>query len=95
MAWLISLNLARSLTTSAAEEGIAVFQCRLIDDHSCALGLDALHNTLNRTLTEVIAVALHGQTIHTDGHWLFLVLHHTRYPHHSRSSQPASEHGQR
>ena len=57
-----------------AEEGLAILQCRLIDDHSCAFCLDPLHNSLNGALTEVIAVALHGQTIDTDGHGFLLVL---------------------
>lgn len=44
--------------------------CRL-QQHT-RLGLDALHNALNRTLAEVIAVALHGQTINTN-RYLFLL----------------------
>ena len=36
--------------------------------------LDALHDTLDRALTEVIAVALHGQTVHTDSNRLFMLL---------------------
>ena len=45
-----------------------------INYHGCSLSLDALHDTLDRTLAEVIAVALHGQTIHTDSDCLFLIL---------------------
>ena len=58
----------------AAEEGLAIFQCRLIDDHRCAFGLDPLHNSLNGALAEVITVTLHGQTVDTDGHRFLLVL---------------------
>ena len=68
------LELIQIVDNQTAKEGIAIFQGRLIDDHSCTLCLDALHDTLNGTLTEVIAVALHGQTVHADGHRLLLLL---------------------
>ena len=57
-----------------AKECLTVFQGRLVDDHSCTLCLDALHDALNRTLAEVVTVALHGQAVHTDGHRLLLLL---------------------
>ena len=56
------------------EEGLAVLQRRLIDDDLCALGLDALHDTLNRALAEVIAVALHRQTVNANHNFFFLAL---------------------
>ena len=40
------------------------------NDNRCALGLDALHNALNRTLAEIIAVGFHGQTIYADNQGL-------------------------
>ena len=55
------------------EESLSVLQGRLINNDRCALRLDALHNALNRALTEVIRVGLHGQTINTNSHRLFLL----------------------
>ena len=40
----------------AAKERIAIRKCWLIDDDRCALGLDALHDALNGTLSEVVGV---------------------------------------
>ena len=67
------LELCQIIDHDATKEGLAVSQGRLIDNHSCALGFDAFHNTLNGALTEVIAVALHGQTINTN-RYLFLLV---------------------
>ena len=50
------------------EESAAVFQCRFVNDHSGALGLDTLHNALNGTLPEIITVAFHSQPEYTDNH---------------------------
>lgn len=49
-----------------AEESGSIFQCRFINNHFGTFCLDALHDTLNGTLTEVIRVGLHGEAIHTD-----------------------------
>ena len=51
---------------AAAEEGASVFQGRLIDHDRGAFGLDPLHNALDRRLTEIVAVALHGEPVDTD-----------------------------
>ena len=51
---------------AAAEEGASVFQGRLIDHDRGAFGLDSLHNALDRRLTEIVAVALHGEPVDTD-----------------------------
>ena len=48
----------------ASEESCPIFQCRFINNHLSTLCLDALHDTLNGTLTEVIRVGLHGEAIH-------------------------------
>ena len=42
--------------------------------NSCTFGLNTLHNTLNGTLAEVIAVTLHSQTIYTDHGFFFFAL---------------------
>ena len=55
----------------AAEEGGAVLEGGFVDDDRCALGLDALHDTLDGGLAEVVAVAFHGQTVDADGHSFF------------------------
>ena len=68
------LELSQIIDHQATKEGVAIFQSRLINHNRRALSLDALHDALNGTLAEVIAVTLHGQTVHTDGHRLFLFL---------------------
>ena len=67
------LELSQIVDHHRAKEGITVFQRRLINHNRCALGLDALHDTLNGALAEVIGIRLHGQTVNTDGHRLFLL----------------------
>lgn len=52
---------------TTAEEGGAVLEGGFIDDDFCALGLDALHDSLNATLTEVVGVSLHGEAEDADG----------------------------
>lgn len=49
-----------------AEEGGAVFQRGLVDDDGGAFGFDALHNTLDRALTEVVGVGFHREAIYAD-----------------------------
>mgnify|MGYP000832514801 CR=1 FL=1 len=66
------LKLSQIIDHKATKEGVSILQSRLIDDHSCTLCLDALHDPLNGTLAEVIAVALHRQAVYPDGHRLFL-----------------------
>ena len=51
----------------AAEEGAAVFEGGLVDDDLGTLGFDALHDALDGTLAEVVAVALHREAVDTDG----------------------------
>ena len=51
----------------ATEEGGAVFEGGLVDDDLRALGLDALHNTLDGTLAEVVTVTLHREAVNADG----------------------------
>ena len=49
----------------AAKERRAILKRRLINHHRRPLRLNTLHHALNRTLTEIITVRLHSQTIHT------------------------------
>ena len=56
-----------------AEEGGAVFECRLVDDDGGALGLDPFHDTLDARLAEVVGMTLHGQAIDTDDALMFAV----------------------
>lgn len=67
------LELRQIVDHHRAKECLSILQSRLINHHGCSLGLNALHDTLDRTLAEVVAVTLHGQTVHTDGDCLFLV----------------------
>ena len=46
-----------------AEEGFPVCEGRLIDDDFRALGLDALHHSLDGALAEVVGVGLHCQAV--------------------------------
>ena len=50
----------------AAEEGLSICQSWLVNDDCCAFGFDALHDALDGTLTEVVAVALHREPIHAN-----------------------------
>ena len=59
-----SLELLKVIYNHAAKECTAVLQCRLIYDNSRSFRFEALHNTLDAALAEVIAVALHGQAIY-------------------------------
>ena len=61
-----ALELGEVVDHARAEEGGAVLQRRLVDDHSGTLGLDALHHSLDRRLAEVVTVGLHGQAVDPD-----------------------------
>ena len=63
----LSLELGEVVDYKAAKEGAAVFKSRLIDDDIGSLGLNALHDTLNGRLAEVVRIRFHRQTIETDG----------------------------
>ena len=52
-----------------AEEGFSIVKGGFVDDDFGTLGLDAFHNALDGTLTEVVAVALHRQAEHANGGW--------------------------
>ena len=54
---------------TTAEEGGAILEGGFVDNNFCALGLDALHDALNGTLTEVVGVGLHGEAEDADGGW--------------------------
>ena len=61
----LSFELRQVVHYLAAEEGCAIFQGWLIDDYLGTLRLDTLHDALDSTLAEVVAVRLHRQAIHT------------------------------
>ena len=52
---------------TTTEEGGAVLKSGFVDNNFCSLGLDALHDTLNGALTEIVGVGLHGETEDADG----------------------------
>lgn len=52
------------------KEGLAVLQGGLVDNNVGTLGLDALHDALDSTLAEIVAVGLHRQTEHTNSDFL-------------------------
>ena len=62
----LALEICKVVDHLAAEEGAVVGECWLIDDYICSFCFDALHNALDGTLAEVVAVALHRETIHSD-----------------------------
>ena len=49
-----------------AKESGAVLKCGLVNNNGSALSLDALHNSLNGGLPEVVRVCLHGQAVYAD-----------------------------
>ena len=49
-------------------------KCRLVDDDVDTFGYDSFHDTLYRTLTEVVGVAFHSQSIDTYGDLFFMGL---------------------
>ncbi len=63
--------------TPPRRPGIAI---GLVDHHRHALGLDTLHDALDRARPEVVAVRPHGQTIHADDRLLLALADLT--PHH-------------
>ena len=66
------LELIQIIHNPAPEECTAVLQSRLIHDHRCPLRLDPLHHALNRTLPEIIRIALHRQSVDTHDNRLLL-----------------------
>ena len=62
----LGLEFLQIIDDLAAEEGGTVFECWFVDDYLGSLGLDALHHALDRALTEVIAIGLHGEAVDTN-----------------------------
>ena len=58
---------------SATKECAAIFQRGLIDTVFGAFRLDSLHDTLNRTLTEIAGITLHDKMTNTFNSKLFLI----------------------
>ena len=55
----LRLELLYVINHLAAKEGSSVFKSRLVDDDLSSLCLDALHHSLDGTLSEVVATCLH------------------------------------
>lgn len=62
----LTLELVEVVDKTAAKECRTIFKCWLVDDDLGTLGLDALHDTLNARLAEIVAAGLHRQPINTD-----------------------------
>ena len=58
----------------AAKECGSILQRRFIYYHRRTLSFNTLHDTLNGTLTKVIGITLHRQTINADGNLFFPLL---------------------
>ena len=58
----------------ASEERRVIGKRWLVDDDVGAFGFDSFHDTLYRTLTEVVGVAFHSQSIDTYGDLFFMGL---------------------
>ena len=52
---------------TTSEEGGAIFQSRLVDNHLGTLSLDAFHNALNGRLAEIVGIGFHGESVYTNG----------------------------
>ena len=68
----LCFELVEVVDNTATEEGGIVRKGRLVDNHLSTLCLDTLHYTLYGTLAEIVGVALHRESINTDGA-LFLI----------------------
>ena len=66
------LELAQVNDNPAPEEGAAIFQGGFVDDDGGSFGFDALHDTLNGGLTEVIGICFHGQSVNSDDAFFFV-----------------------
>lgn len=62
------LELGEVVDNEGAEEGGAIFEGGLVDDDVGALGFYALHNALDRTLTEIVGVGFHSKAEDADGY---------------------------
>lgn len=67
------LKLHQVIDDLTAEESTIVWQRGFIDKYRRPFGLNSLHHSLNRRLTEVITSCFHGQPIDTDNDLLFFV----------------------
>ena len=69
-----ALELLEVVDDLGAKERRPVLKRRLVDDDRRAFRLDALHDALDRRLPEVVAVALHGETVNADDDVLLAAL---------------------
>ena len=67
------LELLQVVDNTAAEEGTAILEGWLIDYHLCTFSLDALHDSLDTALAEIVTVALHRESIHSDSARVFFL----------------------
>ena len=63
----LRLELLEIIDDKAAEKGLAILLCWLVDDDVGAFGFDALHDALDGGLAEVVGVGLHGEAVDADG----------------------------
>ena len=69
----LSLELLYVVYDKAAKEGLSIGNGGFVNNDLSTLGLDALHNALNSTLTEIVGIALHREAINTDDTFLLTV----------------------
>ena len=67
------LELLQVIDNQASEKRLSTLQCRLVNNHSCTFCLDPFHDSLNTTLSEVIGIALHGESVYANCDRAFLL----------------------
>lgn len=68
-----AFEIRKIIDNKTTKEGCTVFKCRLIDNNLCPFSLNALHNSLDRTLAEVVTIRLHCQSINTNDTFFLFV----------------------
>lgn len=68
------LELRQIVDHYRTEESLTIFQGRLINNDRCAFCFNALHDTLNGALTEVVRIRFHGQAVNANRDGFLLVL---------------------
>lgn len=62
----LGLELIKVVNDLTSEERFTIGNRGFVDDYLGTFGLDALHDTLDGALAEVIAVGLHGEAVDTN-----------------------------
>ena len=57
-----------------AEKGGFILQRGFVNDDVCTFRFDTFHDTLNRTLSEIVRITFHSESVDTYGHLLFVGL---------------------